>query len=58
MKNRIVSILALFMLTFVMSACELYEPLEMNYPHYGDGGHEGHSGDSGHEGHRGDGGDD
>jgi len=45
MKKRIVSVLALLMLTFVMSACEIYEPLEIGYPHYDDGEHEGHSGD-------------
>jgi len=45
MKKRIMSVLALLILTFVMAGCEIYEPFDIDYPHYGDGEHEGRGGD-------------
>jgi len=45
MKKRIMSVLVLLMLTFVMAGCEIYEPFDIDVPHYGGGEHEGHGGD-------------
>jgi len=45
MKKRIMSVLALLILTFVMAGCEIYEPFDIDFPHYGGGEHEGHGGD-------------
>jgi len=45
MKKRIMSVLVLLILTFVMVGCEIYEPFDSEFSHYGDKEHEGDGGD-------------
>jgi len=45
MRKRIMSVLALLILTFVMAGCEIHEPFDIDFPHHGGGEHEGHGGD-------------